>query len=41
MKAFGAEKGWRFWSVTDPSAHQATYQFSDQAAAEAVLDLPA
>ena len=37
-KAFGAEKGWRFWSVTDPSAHQATYQFSDQAAAEAVLD---
>jgi hypothetical protein len=38
MKAFGAEKGWRFWSVTDPSAHQAAYQFSDQAAAEAVLD---
>ena len=37
IEAFGAEKGWRFWSVTDPSAHQATYQFPDRAAAERVL----
>ena len=37
MAAFGAEKGWRFWSVTDPAAHQATYQFPDRAAAERVL----
>ena len=37
VEIFGAEKGWRFWSVTEPSAHQATYQFPDQAAAEAVL----
>lgn len=29
MAAFGAEKGSRFWSETDPSVHQATYQFAD------------
>ncbi|HEX2216647.1 MAG TPA: hypothetical protein VHG27_08160, partial [Xanthobacteraceae bacterium] len=29
MKVFGAEKGWRFWSETDPSVHQASYQFAD------------
>jgi quinol monooxygenase YgiN len=38
MQAFGAEKGWRFWSETDPAAHQATYQFADRAAAEAALN---
>ena len=32
VKAFGAEKAWRVWSATDPSAHQATYQFADRAA---------
>lgn len=37
MKVFGAEKAWRSWSVTDPSAHQATYQVADAAAAEAAL----
>jgi hypothetical protein len=31
VKTFGAEKAWRFWSVTDPAVHQATYQFSDKA----------
>src|SRR5580765_5814802 len=25
---FGAEKAWRFWSVSDPSQHLATYQFA-------------
>ena len=34
MKSFGAQKGWRFWSDTDPSLHQAMYQFSDKAALE-------
>src|SRR5262249_44583538 len=29
---FGAQKAWRFWSETDPTAHQATYQFADRAA---------
>ena len=38
MKVFGAEKAWRFWSDTDPSAHQATYQVADRAAAEAALN---
>lgn len=32
VKAFGAEKAWRFWSETDPAVHQATYQFADRAA---------
>ena len=32
VKAFGATKAWRFWSVSDPSLHQATYEFADQAA---------
>jgi hypothetical protein len=32
LEVFGAEKGWRFWSETDPTAHQATYQFADRAA---------
>ncbi|MGB8402290.1 hypothetical protein [Bradyrhizobium sp.] len=32
VKSFGAEKAWRFWSLTDPSLHQATYQFADEAA---------
>jgi len=31
-KSFRAEKAWRFWSESDPSVHQATYQFADRAA---------
>jgi hypothetical protein len=31
-KAFGVAKAWRFWSVSDPALHQATYEFVDQAA---------
>jgi hypothetical protein len=31
-KSFGALHAWRFWSVTDPSLHQAMYQFADKAA---------
>ena len=34
VKAFGAKKAWRFWSVSDPAVHQATYEFADQAALE-------
>ena len=30
VKSFGADKAWRFWSLTDPSLHQATYRFADQ-----------
>jgi hypothetical protein len=37
VKSFGAEKAWRFWSVSEPSLHQATYQFSDQAALDRAM----
>jgi hypothetical protein len=30
-KAFGVKKAWRFWSVNDPSLHEAMYEFTDQA----------
>jgi hypothetical protein len=36
-KAFGVTKAWRFWSVSDPALHQATYQFADQAALHRIL----
>lgn len=35
MRAFGAQRGWRGWSRTDPSAHYAYYAFDSLAAAEA------
>jgi len=38
MEIFRAEKGWRFWSDTDPAVHQATYQFADRAAAESAVN---
>jgi hypothetical protein len=31
-KAFGAKKGWRFWSASEPSQHVAMYEFADQTA---------
>ena len=37
---FGARRGWRCWSRTDPSVHYAFYQFPDLARAQAVLDSP-
>ena len=36
-KAFGVKKAWRFWSVSEPSLHQATYEFADQAALDAAM----
>ena len=38
VKAFGAEKAWRFWSVADPAVHQATYQFADKAALDRAMN---
>src|SRR5438477_96624 len=32
VKSFGAEKAWRYWSVSDPTIHLATYQFPERAA---------
>jgi hypothetical protein len=37
VKSFGAEKAWRFWSLSEPSLHQATYQFADQAALDRAM----
>jgi hypothetical protein len=36
-KAFGVKKAWRFWSLTDPSLHEARYEFADQAALERAM----
>jgi hypothetical protein len=38
MKSFGAQRAWRCWSITDPSLHQATYQFADQAALDRAMN---
>jgi hypothetical protein len=37
LKDFKAEKGWRFWSTMDTSAHYAVYQFADQAKLDAAM----
>ena len=37
---FGAERGWRCWSRTDPAVHYAFYEFADLARAQAVLASP-
>ncbi|WGD55970.1 hypothetical protein QA641_19980 [Bradyrhizobium sp. CB1650] len=37
VKAFGVSKAWRFWSLGEPSLHQAMYRFADEAALEAML----
>ena len=36
-KAFGVNKAWRFWSVNDPSLHEAMYEFADQAALDRAM----
>ena len=36
-EAFGARRGWRGWSRTDPHVHLAFYEFADAKAADAVL----
>ncbi|MBR1160536.1 hypothetical protein [Bradyrhizobium elkanii] len=38
MKSFGAERAWRCWSLSDPSLHQATYQFADEKALERAVN---
>ena len=37
VKAFGVRKAKRFWSISDPSLHQATYEFADQTALDHTL----
>jgi len=36
-KSWGVKKAWRFWSLTDPSLHQATYEFSDEVALDRAM----
>ena len=31
------KKAWRFWSATDPSLHQATYEFADEASLDRAM----
>jgi hypothetical protein len=38
MEKFRAEKGWRFWSRSDPSVHYALYQFNDMATLRSSLE---
>jgi len=37
-RSFGAKKAWRFWSLTDPSVHQASYEFADQASLDRAIN---
>jgi len=34
VRSFGVDAAWRYWSLTDPSVHQAMYRFADQASLE-------
>ena len=38
VKSFGAEKAWRFWSVSDPAVHEAVYQFADKASLDRAIN---
>lgn len=37
MKVFGARRGWRCWSRSEPAVHYAFYEFSDIKDAEALI----
>ena len=37
VKSFGALKAWRFWSLSDPAIHQATYEFKDEASLDRAM----
>ena len=36
VRVFGAERGWRCWSRTDPAVHYAFYEFADVEEARAL-----
>jgi hypothetical protein len=40
MDTLHADKGWRFWSRSDPSVHYAMYEFKDMATLRNYLDSP-
>jgi hypothetical protein len=35
--SWGVKKAWRCWGLSDPSLHQATYQFDDEAALDRAM----
>ncbi|SDS01615.1 hypothetical protein [Bradyrhizobium canariense] len=37
-KSFGVTKAWRCWSLTDPSQHEATYQFAGEASLDRAIN---
>ena len=37
VQSFRVKKAWRFWSLSDPAIHQATYHFDDEAALERAM----
>jgi hypothetical protein len=37
VKSFRVKKAWRFWSLSNPAIHQATYRFDDEAALERAM----
>ena len=40
VKTFGAEKAWRYWSLTDSALHHAIYLFPDEAALDRATKAP-
>ena len=38
IEVFGAQRGWRCWSRTDPAVHYAFYEFADFTEAQALID---
>ena len=37
IKVFGAQRGWRSWSRSDPGVHYAFYEFADVAQAQTLI----
>jgi hypothetical protein len=37
-RSWGVKKAWRCWGLSDPSLHQATYQFDDEAALDRAMN---
>ena len=38
IRVFGARRGWRCWSLTEPAVHYAFYEFADVVEAQAATD---
>ena len=38
IKVFGAKRGWRCWSRSEPTVHYAFYEFADVAQAQELID---